>query len=118
MEGWAPGPCSRCPPFRVGRPTFGGAMDDYCAKLFAGQMGISAVIANVLVDKGVIGIEEFSSRFHQAHGAASRCSSGPATAHALAEIIRYLDGQLARPRRPSAPSRWMPRNSADARLLD
>jgi hypothetical protein len=93
-------------------------MDDYFAKLFAGHMGISAVIANVLVDKGLIGADELSGRFRQAHGAASRCSSGPATAHALAEIIRYLDTQLAKSSRAPAPSRWVPRSSADARLLD
>jgi hypothetical protein len=93
-------------------------MDDYFAKLFAGHMGISAVIANVLVDKGLIGAEELAGRFRQAHGAATRCSSGPATAHALAEIVRYLDAQLAKSSRAPAPSRWMPRSSADARLLD
>ena len=93
-------------------------MDDYFAKLFAGHMGISAVLANVLVDKGVISIDELSDRFRQAHRAAALCSSGPATAHALAEIIAYLDRQSAKRARPSAARRWAPSRSADARLLD
>jgi hypothetical protein len=93
-------------------------MDDYFAKLFAGHMGISAVLANVLVDKGVISIDELSDRFRQAHRAAALCSSGPATAHALAEIIAYLDRQSAKRARPSAVSRWAPRSSAGARLLE
>ncbi len=92
-------------------------MDDYFAKLFAGHMGISAVLASVLVDKGVIGNDELSDRFRQAHRAAALCSSGPATAHALAEIIAYLDRQFARRARPSA-GRWAPRSCAEARLLD
>lgn len=92
-------------------------MDDYFAKLFAGHMGISAVLASVLVDKGVIGNDELSNRFRQAHRAAALCSSGPATAHALAEIIAYLERQFDGRVRPSA-GRWALRSCAEARLLD
>ena len=61
------------------------------AKLFAGHMGMCAVILNVLIDKGVITEEELIERFEQARDAAANCSGGPATAEALAEIVRYLD---------------------------
>jgi hypothetical protein len=61
------------------------------AKLFAGQMGICAVILNVLIDKGVISQEELRERFELARDAAGQSSGGPATAAALAEIVRYLD---------------------------
>ena len=36
------------------------------AKLFAGHMGISTVILNVLIDKGVISQDELLERFQQA----------------------------------------------------
>jgi hypothetical protein len=61
------------------------------ARLFAGHMGVSVVILNALVDKGVISQEELRERFEQARDAAAECSGGPATAQALAEIVRYLD---------------------------
>jgi hypothetical protein len=66
-------------------------MDDDFAKLFAGHMGICAVLLNVLIDKGIVSPEELRDRFEQAREAATRCSGGPATAEALAEIVRYLD---------------------------
>jgi hypothetical protein len=46
-------------------------------KLYAGQMGMIAVLVNVLVDKGIITESELRERFEQAHEAASRCSGGP-----------------------------------------
>ena len=61
------------------------------AKLFAGHIGISAVILNVLIDKGVISEEELRERFEQARDAAGNCSGGPATAQALSAIVQYLD---------------------------
>ena len=66
-------------------------MDGDFAKLFAGHMGISAVVLNVLIDKGVITQDELRERFEQARDAAAHCSGGPVTAEALAEIVRYLD---------------------------
>ena len=60
------------------------------AKLFAGHIGISAVILNVLIDKGVISEDELRERFEQARDAAAYCSGGPATAQALSAIVQYL----------------------------
>ena len=62
-----------CPPNARG-PTMN---EDRTAKLYAGQMGIVAVLVNVLIDKGVITESELRERFEQAHEAASRCSGGP-----------------------------------------
>src|SRR6478672_13680069 len=63
-------PGGRVPAYR-GRSTM---KDDRTAKLYAGQMGIAAVLVNVLMDKGVITQDELRDRFEQAHAAASRCS--------------------------------------------
>ena len=69
------------------------------ARLYAGLMGINAVILNVLIDKGVITEDELRERFEQAWDAAADCSGGPATAEALAEIVRYLERHTSeRPR--------------------
>ena len=65
---------SRC---RVSALRIGASMnEERTAKLYAGQMGIIAVLVNVLVDKGVITESELRERFEQAHEAASRCSGG------------------------------------------
>jgi hypothetical protein len=61
------------------------------AKLFAGQMGTLAALANVLLDKGVIGREELIARLQQAHEAAQQCSGGPDVAIALADLLHYLE---------------------------
>jgi hypothetical protein len=69
------------------------------AKLFAGHMGALAVLANVLIDKGIISREELVERLAQAHGAALQCAGGPEVALALAEMLRYLaDDPLPPPR--------------------
>ena len=68
------------------------------AKLFAGHMGVCAVILNVLIDKGIITQDELRERFEQARDTAADCSGGPMTAEALAEFVRYLDPTIrARP---------------------
>jgi hypothetical protein len=71
-------------------------MSEQAAKLFAGQMGICAVLINILIDKGIITAGEMQDRFEQAREAASRCSGGTAVAHALAEIVAYLEPRRAR----------------------
>jgi hypothetical protein len=65
--------------------------EDHTAKLYAGQMGIIAVLANVLIDKGVITLSELSERFEQAHEAARRCSGGPGIAVVLEDMLTYLE---------------------------
>jgi CheY-like chemotaxis protein len=66
-------------------------MSDEAAKLFAGHIGVCAVLADVLIDKGVISQSELYNRFQQAHVAACQSSAGPAVAHALSEMIEYLE---------------------------
>jgi hypothetical protein len=66
--------------------------DDRAAKLYAGQMGIAAVLVNVLIDKGIISQRELRERFEQAHEAASRCSGGRGIAIVLEDMLTYLDG--------------------------
>ena len=66
-------------------------MDGDSAKLFAGHMGVCAVMLNVLIDKGIISQDELRERFEQARDAASHCSGGPTTAEALAAIVAYLE---------------------------
>ena len=65
--------------------------EDRTAKLYAGQMGIFAVLVNVLIDKGVITENELRERFEQAHEAASRCSGGPGVAIVLEDMLTYLE---------------------------
>ena len=64
--------------------------EDRTAKLYAGQMGIVAVLVNVLIDKGIISQDELRERFEQAHEAASRCSGGPGIAIVLEDMLTYL----------------------------
>ena len=65
--------------------------EDRTAKLYAGQMGILAVLVNVLIDKGVITENELRERFERAHEAASRCSGGPGVAIVLEDMLTYLE---------------------------
>jgi hypothetical protein len=65
--------------------------DDRTSMLYAGYMGICAVLANVLIDKGIITQSELCERFEQARDAAEQCSSGPLTAIMLAEMVTYLE---------------------------
>lgn len=66
-------------------------MSDEAAKLFAGHLGVCAVLVDVLIDKGIISQSELFNRFQQAHAAACQCSAGPAVAHALSEMVEYLE---------------------------
>ena len=66
-------------------------IEDHTAKLYAGQMGIVAVLVNVLIDKGVITQGELRERFEQAHEAASRCSGGPGVAVVMEDMLTYLE---------------------------
>jgi hypothetical protein len=65
--------------------------DDRTAKLYAGQMGIIAVLVNVLIDKGIVSQDELRERFEQAHEAASQCSGGPGIAIVLKDMLTYLE---------------------------
>ena len=65
--------------------------EDRTAKLYAGQMGICAVLVNVLIDKGVITESELRERFEQAHEAANRCSGGRGVAIVLEDMLTYLE---------------------------
>jgi hypothetical protein len=74
-------------------------MPDEMGKLLAGQLGLAAVIANVLIDKGIITREELCERLHQAHDAALKSSAGPLGAQVLAGLPSYLE----RNDKPSKP---------------
>ena len=65
-------------------------MTDRLSKQLAGHFGVFAVLANVLIDKGIVSNDELADRFRQAHGAACQCSGGPEVAQALGEMVRYL----------------------------
>ena len=65
--------------------------DDRTAKLYAGHMGIVAVLLNVLIDKGIISQDELRERFAQAHEAACGCSGGPGIAVVLEDMLTYLE---------------------------
>lgn len=67
-------------------------MEDRVSRLFAGHLGVSAVLANILIDKRIVSREEVLSYFQQAHDAAARCPGGTEVAQALAAMISYLDG--------------------------
>jgi hypothetical protein len=55
------------------------------------QLGIRAVVLNVLIDKGVITQDELRARFEQAQGAAADSSGGSVAAEALTAIVSYLE---------------------------
>ena len=76
-----------CPPC-AREPTM---TEDRTAKLYAGHMGIVAVLVNVLIDKGVITESELRERFEQAHEAARQCSGGPGIAVVLEDMLAYLE---------------------------
>jgi hypothetical protein len=65
--------------------------DDRTAKLYAGHMGIVAVLLNVLIDKGIISQDELRERFAQAHEAACGCSGGSGIAVVLEDMLTYLE---------------------------
>lgn len=67
-------------------------MNEQAAKLFVGEMGVCAVLVDVLIDKGLISQGEFFDRFQRAYAAAGRRSGGVAAAPAaLADMLAYLD---------------------------
>lgn len=68
--------------------------EDRSAKLYAGHMGICAVVVNVLIDKGVISESELRERFQQAGEAASQCSGGSAVALAFEDMLQYLEASV------------------------
>ena len=76
-----------CPPY-AREPTM---TEDRTAKLYAGHMGIVAVLVNVLIDKGIITESELRERFEQAHEAARQCSGGPGIAVVLEDMLTYLE---------------------------
>ena len=65
-------------------------MEDQPGKLFAGHVGVCAILVNVLIDKGIISRSEFLDRLRQAH-ATSQGASGPLGADALAQMVDYLE---------------------------
>jgi polysaccharide deacetylase 2 family uncharacterized protein YibQ len=69
----------------------GRTMADDFAKTLAGHLGVAAVLANVLIDKGIVTRDELCDRFRQAEEAAARSAGGLASAQILAAMLRYLE---------------------------
>jgi hypothetical protein len=63
---------------------------DRLANFFAAQLGISAVLANVLIDKGIVSRDELYARFEQAQGAAGSSAGGAQAARLLAAMMSYI----------------------------
>jgi hypothetical protein len=68
------------------------------ARRLAGEVAMAAVLANVLVDKGVVGRDELLERFEQAHGTALRSTATPEAARLLAAMVSYLTKLASRSR--------------------
>jgi CheY-like chemotaxis protein len=67
-------------------------MNEQAAKLFVGEVGVCAVLVDVLIDKGLISQGEFFDRFQRAHAAAGRRLDGVEPAPtALADMLAYLE---------------------------
>ena len=62
------------------------------AKMFAGQIGLVAVLVNVLVDKGVVDREDLAERFRQARDAAAESDGDRESAAVLDTMVKYLGG--------------------------
>jgi len=60
-------------------------MNDQAARPFAGQVGVCAVLADMLIDKGIISQSEFFDRFRRAKAASGGQTGG------LADIINDLE---------------------------
>jgi hypothetical protein len=67
--------------------------EDRVTKLFAGHIGVCAVLVNILIDKGIVSRQEVADRFWQAHAAAAHCSGGKDVAHALAAMFSYVSDE-------------------------
>jgi hypothetical protein len=64
---------------------------DQLPGLLAGQLGIGAVLANVLIDKGIVSRDELYVRFRQAYDAAVASAGDVQAARPLVAMISYLD---------------------------
>ena len=78
-------------------------MNDHAARMSAGRMGVCAVLADVLIDKGIVTQRELFDRLRRAQAAASRRSGGFGAGRALADIMAYLEP--AEERSPAGPER-------------
>ena len=65
------------------------------AQLHAGHLGVHAVLANVLIDKGIISREELCQRMRQGFDAAVQSSGGQESARVLEAMLNYLDPTAA-----------------------
>jgi hypothetical protein len=66
-------------------------MNDDLAKLHAGHLGVHAILANVLIDKGIVSREELCQRMQQGLEAAAQSSAGLESAQVLAAMLHYLE---------------------------
>jgi CheY-like chemotaxis protein len=66
-------------------------MNDQAARMPAGQMGVCAVLVDLLIDKGIVSQRELFDRVRQAQAATGRWSGGFGAARALADIMACLE---------------------------
>jgi CheY-like chemotaxis protein len=66
-------------------------MNDQAARMPAAQMGVCAVLVDLLIDKGILTQRELFDRLRHAQAAAARRSGDFGAARALADIMAYLE---------------------------
>jgi hypothetical protein len=66
-------------------------MPDDFGKVLAGHLGVAAVLANVVIDQGIISRDDLCDRFRQARNAAAQSIGGPASAQILGALLNHLE---------------------------
>jgi CheY-like chemotaxis protein len=66
-------------------------MNDQPARMSDGQMGVCAVLVDVLIEKGIVTQRELLDRLRQAQAPSGRGSGGFGAARALADVVACLE---------------------------
>jgi CheY-like chemotaxis protein len=66
-------------------------MNDQPARITDAQIGVCAVLVDVLIDKGIVTQGELLDRLRQAQGGSGRRSGGFGAARALADMVAHLE---------------------------
>ncbi len=66
-------------------------MNDQPARMSDGQMGVCAVLVDVLIEKGIVTQRELLDRLGQAQAASGRGFGGFGAARALADVVAHLE---------------------------
>jgi CheY-like chemotaxis protein len=65
-------------------------MNDQAARLFAGHVGVCAVLVDMLIEKGIVSQGELLARFQRAQVTAGHWSESRLAARELADIVAHL----------------------------